>query len=163
MTSELGLTIQSTLEAYQLPGGSTRYFAKVFKGEPGALTVTGGKPLARWRVLRSQVPPEGPRVVNGHRMTSVVYGVTAYWPLSAVEGAQQSQEDDIATVLIDLPNRFIALTATEYTIGGYPVALLTVEDTSGVERSVPFPSAGVDQAEMRITTWELHARVLEAS
>ena len=50
--SELGLTIDSKLVAYQIPGGNSAYFAKVFKGEPGALAPMN-RALARWRVARS--------------------------------------------------------------------------------------------------------------
>lgn len=160
MTSELGVTIHETLQGYTLPGASAPYFTKVFKGDPPALMATS-KPLARWRVARSQPPPEGVRVLTGSRQVAIVYAINGYWPLSAVEAASENNEDDIATVLIDLPNRFIELTATDYTIGGYPVSLLTVEDTSAVDRFVPFPDSG--QADMRIAQWELHARVLEAS
>lgn len=159
MTSELGLTIQETLAEYQIPDGVTPYFAKVFKGEPEALMPTGN-PLARWHVVRSQPPPEGVRNLKGDRMTTVVYAIHCYWPLSALEESRESREDDIATVLIDLPNAFIALTATDYTIGGYPVALLTVEDVSPVDRAFPFPQS---ERECRILTFELHARVLEAT
>lgn len=158
MTSELGLTIHSTLQEYTLPGASVAYFAKVFKGEPNALTPTAGQALARWQVVRTQAPPEGVRNLKGDRMVAMVFAIYAYWPLSGLEGSQQSQEDDIATVLIDLPNSFIALTATDYTIGGYPVALLTIEDVSPVERLAPF-----GDTEMRVLRLELHARVLEAT
>jgi hypothetical protein len=160
MTSELGRTIQTTLEEYTLPGVAPAYFAKVFRGEPLALTPSS-RALARWHVLRAQPPPEGPRVLNNNRMTAIVYGIHCYWPLTPSEEAQGTQEDDIATVLIDLPNRFIDLTASDYTIGGYPVAGITVEDPSLVERVVPFADSG--QAEMRTIHFELHARVLEAS
>lgn len=160
MTSELSLTIHSTLQAYTLPGASSAYFAKVFKGEPEALTPTTGGAVARWHVVRTQPPPEGVRNLKGDRMTAMVFQIHVYWPLTAIEGAQQSQEDDIATVLIDLPNEFIALTAANYTIGGYPVALLTVEDVSPVERQTPFINS---DREMRILQIELHARVLEAT
>lgn len=160
MTTELGLTIQSTLAAYKLPGASANYFAKVFKGEPSALMPTAGQALARWHVAESRVPPEGPRVISGSRMVELVYLINCYWPLSGAEGAQQSQEDDIATVLIDLPNDFIALTAANYTIGGYAVSALTVEDTTTVERATPFPNS---ESEMRVAQFELHARVLEAT
>lgn len=160
MTSELALTIQSKLEGYTLPGGSSAYFVKVFKGEPNALMPTSGKALARWRVARSQVPPEGARVLTGSRQVAIVYVINCYWPLSGTEGAQEAHEDDIATVLIDLPNEFIGLTPSDYTIGGYPVALLTVEDISSVDRLPPFNDSPV---EMRIAQFELHARVLEAT
>jgi hypothetical protein len=161
VTSELGRTIQQTLEEYTLPGVSSPYFAKVFRGEPQALMPTN-RALARWHVIRSQVPPEGARVLTGARQVVIVYLLNCYWPLSASEDTQGTQEDDIATVLIDLPNRFIDLTATDYTIGGYPVALLTVEDTSEVQRVIPFPDSNT-LAEMRVIQFELHARVLEAS
>ncbi len=160
MTSELGLTIQSTLVGYTLPGASVSYFTKVFKGEPEALMPTGGQALARWHVIRSQPPPEGVRNLRGDRMSTVVYGINCYWPLTPSEEKRGSDEDDIAMVLLDLPNDFIALTASTYTIGGYPVALLTVEDISGIERASPFPTAAND---CRILSFELHARVLEAS
>lgn len=162
MTTELGLTIDSKLAGYQLPNASSAYFAKVFKGEPNALAPMGGRALARWRVARSQVPPEGARVLTGSRQVAIVYVINCYWPLAGIEEAQETQEDDIATVLIDLPNEFIGLTASDYTIGGYPVALLTVEDTSTVERLWPFPDSN-NSAEMRIVQFELHARVLEAT
>lgn len=161
MTSELGLTIDSKLVAYQIPGGSSAYFGKVFKGEPGALAPMN-RASARWRVARSQPPPEGVRNLKGDRMVTIVYIINCYWPLSASEEAQEAQEDDIAAVLIDLPNEFIGLTASDYTIGGYAVSLLTVEDVSLVERLVPFPDSG-SNAEMRVVQFELHARVLEAT
>lgn len=160
MTSELGLTIDSKLVAYQLPGGSSAYFSKVFKGEPNALMPTSGGALARWRVARSQPPPEGVRTLNGKRMVAIVYIINCYWPLSGLEGAQEAHEDAIGAVLIDLPNEFIGLTPSDYTIGGYPVAALTVEDVSSVDRLPPFPESTTD---MRIAQFELHARVLEAS
>ena len=160
--AELGRTIHSTLAAYQIPGGSSAYFTKVFKGEPEALMPTGGQALARWHVVRSQQPPEGARVIKagGDRMTTVVYQINCYWPLSPLQESMEDKEDDIATVLIHLPNSFLALTPASYTIGGYPVAALTVEDVTPVERAFPFPSA---ERECRILTFELHARVLEAS
>lgn len=160
--NEFSLTIQSTLEAYQIPGGSSAYFAKVYKGEPSALMPTTGRALARWRVLRSERPPEGARTLKsgGDRQTVVVFGISCYWPLTPAEAKQESQEDDIAAVLVDLPNEFIALTPSSYTIGGYPLAAITVEDVSSVDRMPPFPESPAD---MRILTFELHARILEAS
>lgn len=158
--AELGLTIQSTLAAYQLPGASSAYFTKVYRGEPQSLMPTAGQPLVRWKVDRSEVPPEGARVLTGRRATVVVFAVECFWPLSGMEGAQQSHEDDIATVLVDLPTKFIALTPTSYTVGGYSVAAITVEDTSPVERTIPFPN--VSDAEMRVLRFEVHARILEA-
>lgn len=159
MTSELGLTIQSTLEGYTLPNSAVPYFAKVFKGEPESLSPSTGQALARWRVVRAQPPPEGVRNLKGDRMAVVVYAIDCFWPLTPLENAREAYEDSIATVMLDLPNDFIALTATTYTIGGYAVALLTVEDPSPVERGDPF---GVGR-DLRYMTFELHARVLEAT
>lgn len=159
MTSEFTAMLHQRLQEYVLPGGDAPYFAKVFKGEPEAL-MPSNAPLCRWHVTRSETPPEGPRVLSGNRMTAAVFQVHCYWPLSASEERRESQEDDIAIVLIDLPNEFIGLTAADYTIGGYPLAAITVEDITPVERDTPFPMSDRD---MRILTFEVHARILEAS
>jgi hypothetical protein len=156
--TEFTTTLHETLQNYTLPGASSSYFAKVFKGEPNALMPTA-QALAKWRVARTEVPPEGARVLTGRRAVACVFIVNCYWPLSGTEGSQQSTEDEIPTVLIDLPTKFIALTATDYTIGGYAIAGLTVEDVSSVERLQPFLTS---EAEMRVATFEIHARVLEA-
>ncbi|MCZ7600002.1 MAG: hypothetical protein M5U09_22840 [Gammaproteobacteria bacterium] len=162
MATEFTLTLQSTLEAYVIPGGSGAYFAKVFKGEPNALMPTPGHPLAHWKVLRTEPAPEGIRTLAGQRQLAIVFGVFAYWPLSAAAGKQRSDEDDIATVIVDLPNKPISptLTATDYTIGGKAVALLTCENTQLVERTNPLPDSPAD---LRVLSFEIHARLLEAS
>jgi hypothetical protein len=161
VTSELTLTLQSTLVAYTLPNGTDRYFEKVFKGEPNALT-PGARPVARWKVLRTQPAPEAARSVSGQRMIAMVFGVNAYWPLTSEEDAQQAMEDDIAVVLVDLPAKFIdpTLHGTDYTIAGKAVSLLTVENEQFVERTLPFPDA---QRDVRALSFEVHARLLEAS
>ena len=163
--AEFTTKLHEVLAAYTLPGASSAYFAKVFKGEPNALTPVAGKPLARWRVLRSQAAPEGPRVLTGSRQIAVVFGIFAYWAPSASETKQRSDEDDIATVLVDLPNKFISptITAKDYTIAGKALAVLTVEDTQLVDRSIPLPGSETVQTDQRILSFELHARILEAS
>jgi len=161
MASEFTAALHSTIQSYTLPGVSSTYFDKVFKGEPNAL-MPGGKPLARWKVLRTEGSIEGMRTLKGQRQLTLVFEVMAYWPLSATEGSQQSFEDDIATVIVDLPNQLISptLTASDYTIGGKAVALLTVEREQLVDRALPFPDSA---AECRILSFELHAQLLEAS
>src|SRR5688572_9631027 len=156
--AEFTATLHSTLQNYQLPGGSSAYFAKVFKGEPNALTVTN-RALCRWRVLRSEVPPEGPRVLTGDRMIAVVFGVSCYWPLAGAETATEAIEDDIADVIVTLPISIIAIGRGD-TIGGKTVREVTVEDPSTVERVAPFPQSDV---EMRVLEFEVHARILEAA
>lgn len=165
--TEFGITIDATLRAYVRPSSpSAPYFGgAVFKGEPQALTASG-RPMARWHISRSQPPPEGVRNLKGGRMSECVYLVHCYWPLTPLQEAQHNQEDEIAEVLLTLPNDFIALvqdsgfSVGDYTIGGYNVSMITVEDPSPVQREFPFPDS---PSQMRETVFEIHARVLEAT
>jgi hypothetical protein len=158
VTSEFTTTLHDTLAGYVLPDESDTYFGKVFVGEPNALAPVG-KPVARWKIARTEQPPEGARNLKGRRMVACVFHVNCYWPLSGTEGSQANTELSIGRMLIDLPTKFIALEATDYTIGGYAISGLTVEDVSSVERLQPFLTS---EAEMRVATFEIHARVLEA-
>ena len=162
--SEFTTVLHEALQEYAIPNGNGAYFAKVFKGEPSALFPSNGPPICRWATTGTRVAPEGPRTLRGERMLAAVFGVFVYWPLAATEGAQQSQEDDISTVMVDLPATLVGLSDPDaletYTLAGKTVQLVTVEDPTLVERAFPFPSSEV---EMRILTLEVHARMLEAS
>lgn len=147
------------IAGYTVAGSSTPLFAKVFKGDPNALTITGGKPLARWQTPGSVNAPEGPRTLVGQRMVEAVFNVACYWPLTASEGAQHSQEDDIADVMIGLPAKLVEMEPHTYTIAGKDVSLVTVE-TVTVGRAFLHQTS---ESEYRILTFDVRARVLEAS
>ena len=157
---EFTTTLHETLQGYTLPDGSRPYFAKVFKGEPGALMPTGG-PMARWRVSRIQEPPEGPRTLSGLVMREMVFSAFCYWPLSATEAATDMTEDNIATVMVDLPPRFIRPALTDaYTIGGVPVTTLTLDGNPVTQADFPTLNSEV---QVRVFQFDILARLLEES
>jgi hypothetical protein len=158
--AEFTTTLHETLQNYTLPGASSSYFAKVFKGNPGALMPTG-RPLARWLVASVGEPPEGPRTM-GNVMRVAVFRVFCYWPLSGAEGSTQDTEDDILRVMVDLPPQLIdpTLTSSEYTVAGITVRALTLESVQ--PRELDFPPGSQD-AQVNVFQFDIHARLLEES
>lgn len=158
---EFTVKLHDVLSGYVLPGATTPYFARVFKGEPNSLMPTS-QAMARWRVKSISVPPEGPRVISGLMMRTAVFGVMCVWPLSATEEAQGRMEDEITTVAVDLPPLLCvpALDASEYTVGGVPVSALTVEDIQPIEPGFATVNA---ETMYRLFSFDVHARLLEES
>jgi hypothetical protein len=160
VTSEFTTTLHETLQNYTLPGASSTYFTKVFKGNPGALMPTS-RPLARWLVASVGEPPEGPRTM-GNVMRVAVFRVFCYWPLSGAEGSTQDTEDDILRVMVDLPPQLIdpTLDHTDFTVADLPVAALTLENVQ--PRELDFPP-GSQEVQVNVFQFEIHARLLEES
>jgi hypothetical protein len=160
--TEFTTALHGILQEYTLADSAAPYFAKVFKGEPNALTPTG-QALARWRVKSIGPAPEGPRVLTGEMMRTAVFNVMCVWPLTAMEGRQQGIEDEITEVCVSLPQCLCvpALTAADYTIAGIPVSTITIEDISPVEAG--FPVSNPESALARLFQFDVHVRLLEES
>lgn len=151
--------LHTVISQFHLAADSTALFAKVFKGDPNALTVTGGKPMARWQAVGSENAPEGARNLRGDRMFDARFNVSCYWPLTAVEGAGESQEDAIAETMVGLPAEIVAITPNTYTLADLLVAVVTVE-TVTVQRAFLHQTS---EFEYRTLSFDVHARVLEAA
>lgn len=155
--TDFTVQLHSVIDGYYIDGA--KVFAKVFKGHPNNLMPSGGKPLARWYTNGTIDPPEGQGNLKNQRQQVAVFIVQCYWPLGGVEGAQKSQEDDIANVMIGLPALFNAITPNTYTIGGLLVALVTTAGTQPVNRDFIFPTSDTEGIVLTLT---VHARILEA-
>jgi hypothetical protein len=151
-------TIGTTLEQYKLPGGSVAYFAKVFKGMPSALAATG-RPVALYHYTRSEPAPEGNRSLDGSTMREDVFTVECYWPLTPMDGAQQSQEDDIYAVCVDLPEQFIDTSGQSVDYGD-TVTLATYDQASKISQ---LDFYGAMDVPFRVFRFDLHLRVLGGS
>ena len=149
--AEFTTTLHNTIAGYTLTGASSALFAKVFKGHPSALMPTSGSPVARWYTSGTVDPPEGQRVLTGSRMATAVFVVQCYWPLAAVAGAQESQEDDIAEAMIGLPALLVAITPSTYTIAGKTVSVVTVDGQQSVNREYIFPNTDQEGVVLTIT------------
>lgn len=160
--TEFTATLHTVIGAYDLTGASTPLFAKVFKGHPSALAPVGGRPVARWFTNGTIDAPEGARTLKtpGQRMVAAVFVIQCFWPLTAPEGVQQTQEDDIAETMIGLPADLIAIAQNTYTIAGKTVQIVTVDGLQPVNREFIFPNSDQEGIVLTITA---HARILEAS